>query len=193
MKRNILFVIILVSVGVFVYSCKKTNNSNEEPATVIELIHNSSFEMNGNPSRQGWLVDDTSLCQLINDAPPGGGNWSMKIYAEWTFLHSARTTVAPSEGTHQFEFSVYGKMVKFHGTAILFVKHADTLILRKFVTITDTTWTRYSFTDTISITSPDSLVVVLQGGSTNLVVGYTCFDLCSLKQKNLQVSHLAGK
>ncbi len=193
MKRKILFVIILVSAGVFIYSCKKTNNSNEEPANVIELIHNSSFEMNGNPSRQGWLVDDTSLCQLINDAPPGGGNWSLKIYAEWTFLHSARTTVSPSEGTHQFEFSVYGKKVKFHGSAILYIKHADTLIFRKFVTITDTTWTRYSFMDTISITRPDSLLVVLEGGLTNLVVGYTCFDLCSLKQKNLPVSHLSGK
>ncbi len=140
--------------------------------------------MNGNPTRQGWLADDTSLCQLINDAPTGGDSWSMKINAEWTFQHSARTTVAPSEGIHQFEFSVYGKIVRFHGSAILYLKHADTLTLRKFVTITDTTWTRYSFLDTISITRPDSLVVVLEGGLTNLVVGYTVFDLCSLKQKN---------
>ena len=149
--------------------------------------------MNNIPTRLGWLVDDTSLCSLINDAPTGGGNWSMKIYAEWTFQHSARTTVAPSEGFHQFEFSVYGKIVKFHGTAVLYVKHADTLILRKFVNITDTTWTRYSFSDTISITKPDSLVVVLEGGLTNLIVGYTVFDLCSLKQKNVSVRYKAGK
>jgi hypothetical protein len=175
--------ILLLSACVFLFSCKKASNSNEEQSNFIELIQNSSFEMNGNPAMQGWLADDTALCQLINDVPPGGGNWSMKIYAEWTFQHSARTTVAPLEGTHPFEFSVYGKIVRFHGSAILYLKHADTLTLRKSVTITDTTWTRYSFLDTISITRPDSLVVVLEGGLTNLVVGYTIFDLCSLKQK----------
>jgi hypothetical protein len=53
--------------------------------------------------------------------------------------------------------------------------------------VSDTSWTLYSFTDTISIHKPDSLVIKLTGGTAPWQAGFTTYDLISLKQSAYQV------
>jgi hypothetical protein len=178
-------------------ACKKAGSLIVEPLNGIELIQNPSFELNGHRSYQGWVVYDTLACVVENNnVLPGGGQWSMRIVDAELFPLWVRTTIAPPEGTHPFELSVYAKSDSEHpfvkrpdtlfsdGSVFLYIKRTDTLLLLRSFNITGATWKRYVIRDTISIIKPDSLVVILKGPVADLVSFYTFYDLCNLKQVN---------
>jgi len=172
-----LFIIILNLLG-----CNE-NNSPLEVNNKTNLIMNSSFEINGQPSLKYWYIQDSSKIGFSNDTPVGGGKWSISIHAEWygPLPNSPSYFVPLSLGRHILKFSVYAKSKTIHGSAFLILQTGND---REIITqnlITDSIWTKYSTIDTLNINEGDSLFVLLYGGGTELIDGITYFDLVELE------------
>jgi len=54
-----------------------------ESTDYSNILLNESFEMDQTPSLEGWRFGNPQLAQLVNEAPPGGGNWSLQLTADW--------------------------------------------------------------------------------------------------------------
>lgn len=171
------FLIIL-----FFLSCAESDDTIYEQENDTNFLINSSFEINGNPSLLGWYSPDTSMIDFAQDTPPDGGNWSVTLEANWGPPFFISSTVAAKQGTHHYNLSLWSKVQGVGGAAYLNLKQTDTLIVRKSVTISDTTWTTYSLLDTITAIESDSIVVTLTGGFSHLFYGKTYFDLCMLEK-----------
>ena len=93
------------------YTCKKDNSiedSTPSPTptpSAQNLIQNGSFETGGQPTTQGWYhyyswknppplqqIDTNTYFKYKQDAPGGGGNWSLKIFGGEMF-QGARSSV----------------------------------------------------------------------------------------------------
>jgi len=179
---NYLKIFIFISI-LFIISCNKYKSPLESHPT-SNLIKNSSFEENGQPSLKYWYIQDSSKIKFSNDTPADGGKWSIYLHAEWygPLPKSPSYFVPLSPGRHMLEFSVYGKSKTVPGSSLLILKKGDERQVEAQLLIADSTWTKYSLIDTLNINEGDSLFVLLYGGGTEVVDGITYFDLVELKQ-----------
>jgi hypothetical protein len=103
--------------------------------------------------------------------------------ATWLPGTFIETVIPAPSGIHPYRLSIWGKQAGLiRGSAWLSVKRSDTLNIRKSIVVIDTTWTLYSFRDTLTTGMGDSLVVRLTGGASELGSGETFFDLCELEE-----------
>ncbi len=161
---------------------KKTAPLGIPHGTSANLIKNSSFEENGNPSLSYWYVQEDDSISFSNDTPPGGGNWSICLPAEWfgPLPDSPAYFVPLPPGKHILELSFYGKFYIINGVAMFILKTDQTRDVTAAQIVTDTVWTKYTLRDTLVINEGDSLSVVISGGGTENVGGFTCFDRVEL-------------
>ena len=175
--------LILLLIVIVTQSCKKSNNTDGTitgPTESGNLISNSSFESNGIASFQGWWVSDTSVVRFSNDVPQNGGNWSILIETIWGPPARVQTTVALEQGTFAYRLSTWAKKVVIGGKVSLIFK--DTI--RKSLEISNTGWTEYNITDTLTAVAGDSIVIELAGGFSQLLTGMTYFDNCQFERLN---------
>jgi hypothetical protein len=177
MRRTHIVLIVSAAMTVGIYRCKDSGGTIVGPPSGGNLIANSSFESNGTPSLQGWQVIDTSVVRFSTDTPPDGGAWSIYIETVWGQAR-IQTAVALPEGTHHYKLSTWAKRQGVGGKISLIFNKA----IRKSLTITDATWTVYTFNDTLTTVRGDSVVVELAGGSSQLFSGETYFDICKFER-----------
>ena len=68
----------LIFISTLVYEPVNCNQSLiEPPVNNNNLLSNGSFEINNVPTLEGWRFGNQQLAKLVNDAPPGGGSWSL--------------------------------------------------------------------------------------------------------------------
>ena len=182
MKINIFFSSILLSVFFICVKCQKSEEPISGPINNNNLIINSSFETEGNPTLGDWLANDINRVEFSNDTPEDGGKYSITLEADWSPSPPSIFTLKKLvKGNHKYNFSFWAKCRGIGGYGYLCLINADTLIISKSTHVTDTTWTKYSIMDTISSSEYDSLKVILSGGFTHLIFGKTYFDLCKLE------------
>ena len=161
------------------------NNPTEPGTTIpIQLIPNSSFEIDGGPSLEGWRISDTAAVRLIEAAPTNGGRWSLRFEAS-PFPGGYAYFIAPAEqGKHQYRFSLWVKRSgNTLGAAGLSFNPRDTRsVLLNILPISDTVWTFHSFLDTIAANAQDSIRVLSIGGNNEEGPGQSFFDLCKLER-----------
>ena len=174
------FVIFFLSVSFI--ACSKKNDSITNTPDNSSVLINSSFEVNGNPSLQGWNGQDTSYVKFSSDVPGGGGSFSILLDAVWAPPVFVKTIVAVPQGIHVYKLSVWSKARGIGGWIDFILQRPDSNILRKQVRIVDSTWTLYSVTDTMNCSVQDSIVVKLSGGFLQLLAGRTFYDLCKLEK-----------
>lgn len=190
MRKIIVFPYVVTFVLIALYGCSEFNEELINPPIDKNLISNSSFEINGAPSLQGWVKssNDTSYINFSIDVPPDGGNYSVRLRNEWSFPGSIRYFIVPETGTNQYLLSVWGKVLPHTpahlagGDVSLFHINAGNWTLRKYLYFSDTTWTRDTLLDTLSTTSSDTLAIILQGNIDQFSYGYILFDLCKFEK-----------
>lgn len=163
-------------------TCAKKNDSMTNPPDKSGILINSSFELNGNPSLQGWTGQDTSFIKFSSDVPGGGGSFSITLDAVWAPPVFVKAIVAAPQGIHIYKLSVWSKAHGIGGWIDFVLQRPDSLILRKQIRIVDSTWALYSVTDTMNCSVQDSIVVKLTGGFSQLLTGKTFYDLCTLEK-----------
>ena len=174
--------LLIFLIAVFMMSCAKKNDAVTNPTNGSNVFINSSFEINGHPSLQGWMTSDTALVKFSTDVPSGGGFYSIALDAVWAPPLFVKSIVGGLQGTHLYKFSVWSKSEGAGGWAELILQRPDSNILRKQIHIIDTSWTLYAVLDTMNCAPHDSIVVKLAGGFSQLLAGKTYYDLCKLEK-----------
>ncbi len=144
---------------------------------------NSSFEIDNNPSIDGWIFwsNTSSSVNFDNDVPPGGGSWSVVLTVGDLISKALKTTVAVPVGKQYLRLSVWAKSNWSgpRGTPSNIVLSLNG-VTHKTISITDSVWKYYEVLDTITAFAEDSLTVMLNSGDA---YGFqqTLFDLCRLE------------
>ncbi len=180
-KELLVGVCLLVCV---LLSCKNPVDSQQE--TSEDLIHNTSFEINGNPTTNGWtyhsnLAGDTLFS---HDVPPSGGSWSLVITVGDRVVRYWSTTVAAPGETQRYRLSVWAKAYRdtpISSPSFVALALNGTVLQRR--DIQDSTWRYYETIDTVSTQMGDSLTVELNAGTTYRGQR-SYFDLCRLEVLN---------
>ena len=153
--------------------------------TPVNLIQNPSFEINGTPSFQNWWRRDTLDVRIVQDAPQGGGQWSLLIVPGWIpqqFV--AKTFITGQTGTGVYQLTVAMKNTTvgdFTAPRVLLGRYVDNNWTHyKTISTDSTNWTTVSLLDTLTLQANDTIGVQLSGGTGELVLGNALFDLVKL-------------
>jgi hypothetical protein len=184
MRTKTILIVTLSIAAMTCFGCSKSRDRISAPTGDENLLANSSFEIDGNPSLHGWVVSDTCAVHFAEEAPPTGGCWSVAIDPGWVpTMYSISTTVSAPKGGHRYEFSFWAMSWDSWGMARIILKRPDTLAVRKYLGFSDTTWSTYSLFDTLSTDKGDSLVIELWGGTEEVstIWSKTFYDLVRLE------------
>ena len=173
----ILFLIFIIS------SCSKNDDDIINPfagkinfGDTTNAIFLSSFELNGNPSIQGWQPWDslsTLKYSFSNNVPVGGGNWSLELRGGAYAKNSVEATLDlnPSDSLKNYVLSFWaiGK-----GQVIFSLDAPDRGVVG-LPNINCTTWT--FFADTLFRNSIDlnKLSILLTEGNSDSLA-YVLYD-----------------
>ena len=190
MKAIIFSLLIILFLSLLQLGCKGSINSTGYSQEDYNLISNGSFEINAEPSLEGWypINSDTSYINYSMDVPPGGGKYSVKLMNAWVIAGAITAYTIPSIGTHQYRFSVWAKVLKgspysiYGGEILILTKSKGTINFEKLYQFSDTSWTYGEIIDTLNSTKVDTVLIKLQGDITQFSSGYTLFDLCRFEK-----------
>lgn len=162
-------------------ACKK--EAVTEPTEPQNLIANSSFEINRNPSIDGWIFwsNISSTVTFSSDVPPSRGDWSVVLSVGDRVGKTLQTKVAAPVGQNRFRLSVWAKAkwTEPRGNPGLIALALNSKI-RKSLAIQDSLWKYYEVQDTLTAVAGDSLTVTLDAGDA-YGIQQTHFDLCRLE------------
>lgn len=181
MKTHALLFLITIFLLSIPTSCKK---SPTEPPIEINLLENSTFELNGAPSLHGWVVRDSSVVQFSEDLPTSGYGRSIvfKSMGRAPWLSNSIYAIVPAQlGTNRYRISVFGKTRGAKGGGVYVGKNINSSGKGTYcssLSVEDTVWTLYSKIDTITTDANDTLFVIISGASscTELILSY--FNNC---------------
>jgi hypothetical protein len=173
--------------------CLVQQGCDNSPTKPVEretnLISNGSFELDGEPSLDGWtVVSPTGGVTLVNEAAPNGGEYSLQMSSGGLMAAPSRLTVAVCEAQtgEVYRLSAYlrGESgVPQPGGRIGLSVGPDLGTGGIEVYCRDTAWTRVSLTLTVGENPQDSVRVWLMsfpGGCTNFGKGF--YDLVTLER-----------
>lgn len=167
---------ILCSV-LLLWNCDECSTCTNPPGDEDKILVNTSFEKNGNPSADGWII---TLGDFSTDTPAHGGEYSIFIEAgnPGGFVE---TQVAALSSMNIYHLSFWAKS-KFviGGTNLSFVRNGS-VVNQKRLSIPDTIWTMYILTDTFQVNQGDSIRIQFYAGISPIVPGGSYFDLCKLE------------
>lgn len=165
------FICILVTKASFASSISDSSN----------LIQNSSFENNGQPTLQSWSMFQNTYQVFVQDVPPNGGQWSIGITPGWIpFIGAVGTLIVGQSGVGIYELTVWMKSNPERGSAS-FGRHAHDNPWKQ-VYCDSASWVSYSLVDTLSLQPNDTIVVLLSAGSDEVPLGNVLFDLVRLQK-----------
>lgn len=151
------------------------------------LLPNGSFELNGEPTLEGWQAANANLASLTEDAAPDGGKWSLKLEADWAPTLGFITALVP--GIHDgdvLRLSAFVRSVGDDGGGLiaLLVGSGSNRPISKLKVASSIEWTFLSFEDTLTVSESDSVWVLLSSFHTEIVPRIGQFDLVSLEKLN---------
>ena len=155
----------------------------------VNLVPNPSFEVNGQPTLQFWVAD-TFLTAFVQDTPPGGGTWSLRISPGWIPQEGyARMYVTGLSGVWILQLTVWIKSLNgWPGSASLGQWSKGGWVTNKKMFCDSTSWTQISIVDTLSLHPIDTVAIDLSAGVTEVAYGEDLFDLVRLVSISTAVS-----
>ena len=143
------------------------------------LIQNSSFEVNDQPSLQSWFA---TYAYISQDAPPQGGTWSLLLYPsipeQW-----AITFVTGQSGIGVYRLTVWVKSINGWAGTVMLGHWAQNRFVQSTWTGSDSTqWNAVSVIDTLSLQPSDTIAVRLSANGEETSNGFVLFDLVDLER-----------
>jgi len=174
---------LILTVGLLVLvNCSESIVESEEDRN---LLHNGSFELNNQPTLDGWRFGNKKLAELVNQAAPDGGSWALQLTSDWTpttgFVYTPVTNINSGDIVRLSAY-VCGTG-KFGGTGIIRLVVGQNIYAEnsKEASSSDTVWTQISVMDTVNLTMNDTLWVILSSPVTEIVPYRQLFDLVKLE------------
>jgi hypothetical protein len=184
MKNKINHASRLITICFFFFSLSSPSILASGDSDSTNLIQNSSFETNNQPTLQSWITD-TSLAQAIQDAPPFGGKWSLQLVPGWIPQEGfARTYISGQSGVGVYQLTFWSKSTyNWQGSVTLGQWTQKGWIQSKMIYCDSAIWTQYSLTDTLSLQAGDTIGVHLSAGRVEVARGQVVlFDLIDLEK-----------
>ena len=153
---------ISISLILIMFTTSCNDNSVSVNGIQQNLIQNSSFELNGQPTLSSWIVD-TMWVKVVQDAPIGGGQWSIHVTAPWIPLGEGATAyVTGQSGVGVYRLSASVKPIIMDGQLSLGLWKngypTDVKIASR--TRTDSMgWDQVTLLDTLTLHPTDSMWV----------------------------------
>ncbi len=175
-----------VLLAAFAFMSIECNKSPVDPTDDTILLLNESFETDHTPTLVGWRFGNPQLAQLVNDAPPGGGNWSLQLTADWAptlgFIYRPVTDVRSGDIV---KLTVFVRAsTEFGGKGIIALtvgpNHYANNSKSSFSSVT--VWNQISVIDTLKLEPDDTLWVILSSPPTEIVPFQQMFDLVQLEK-----------
>lgn len=142
-------------------------------------LQNPSFEQTGQPSLESWLDYLCDYATSENDAPPGGGQWCLKMQPGQTqgcfpgYFYQALPTVTNDQ---VFQLEGWAK-VDVEGTLVgIYLGRKDATGMIHLLggdTTSSESWMMLSVQDTFELETGDSAVVVINSGLVGGPIGPT--------------------
>jgi hypothetical protein len=168
--------------------CGEAEPSLQDRPEGRNLVENSSFETNGQPTLEGWQVQNRSLTSLVEEAPPGGGQWSLKLEADWAPPTGYVAALIPdAQDGDTFQLSAYARATSPSGGAAvgLVVGKSFEYSERRdesFTSTTDVEWRQLSVVETLSLREGEYAWVVLSAPPTEVAPRSGLFDLVTVER-----------
>lgn len=153
--------------------------------TVSGQISNGGFENGSNPDLSNW--EWTCFAESDSSTPPGGGNWSIKVWGGntqgcfpgYSYQKIPAITNGQTFLLTSWAFAQTAPQVGLYLGKI----NSGVITLQSGDTTSSISWTQLSLQSTFSLSLGDTAIVVLHGGLTGgPVQGYGYFDLINLQQ-----------
>jgi len=175
---EILFVFLILGTH---YQCDKSSVSLipvKPPGKSDNVLMNSSFEKDGQPTLEGWRIGNPQLVRFVHQAPPEGGEWCIELTSDWSpttgFIY---TPVPEIQDGDVVQLSGY---IRSPGSAgggyIALAIGKNHFGIRKVASVEDTVWTEVTLMDTVSLSEGDTLWVVVSSFNTEIVSLKGLFD-----------------
>ena len=147
---------------------------------------NGSFEWNGEPTLDGWEFGNPALASLANEAAPCGGEWSLKLTADWApTLGFAIAPVCNAEDGDVIRLSAYVRAEAQDGGGLIALMVGTWPPLPKMsksAWTAETEWTLLSLQDTVSLAEGDTVWVLLSSFPTEIVPRIGLFDVIAVEE-----------
>jgi hypothetical protein len=165
----------------FLFSNTGCKQSPVGPHTEDNLLSNSSFEINNNPTLEGWQSGNQQLAELVHDAPPNGGSWSLQLTSDGAPTSGyVYTPVINLKSGDIVRLSAFVRTnSKSGGKGIIYLSYNNHT---KSASSSDTLWKKISVTDTLTLTQRDTLWVTLSSPITERTPFQQLFDLVELRK-----------
>jgi len=165
-----------ILITLFTFLLVHCSDSTVESPINNNLLSNGSFEFNGKPTLDGWRFGNEELVESVNEAPPGGGFWSLQLTADWAPTSGFAYILVPEVKNGDIvKLSAFVKTDGGNASIQLFYKDHV-----KMAITNDTVWTQLSVIDTLSLIQGDTLRVILSSPVTELIEYKQLFDLVRL-------------
>jgi hypothetical protein len=142
------------------------------------IINNFVFDSSGTPWLDGWDYSPVSqydtASPFLFDSPPGlTGKWSIYLVPGWAHSSIVRRSFTNlSSGVYQL--TCWAKSPQRGGGQVYILlggSHIGNTILT-----TDTNWRQYALTDTLTLSSSDTIETVFTGGFSQLMIWKVLFN-----------------
>ena len=147
-------------------------------ANVPAQIVNGSFELNDQPSLEGW---QNYGGQSHHEAPPGGGEWSLEISGGcvWGYVYQNLPHIKNNE---IWRLSCWARRIDLFGGGHIAWWIPSKNRSLKDAWLADSLWSYYSVVDTFLIEETDTIAVLLEGGGGIVGCGGAYFDLVEVEK-----------
>jgi Secretion system C-terminal sorting domain len=161
------------------------------PAFCYSQVLNRSFEVDGQPSLNHWIISCEDG-ESFQDSPVDGGGWCLRI-PEGNFQgcspEIAHQIIPEFKNGEIWQISVWARQYenKISQTSLylkIFHTIGDSTVLSADTT-TSIEWIRLIIVDTLHIEEGDSVAIILDAGNTSgpqLIDSYSYFDLVEVKK-----------
>ena len=179
--KLIIFITISILMILFISSCSEEESPVTPPAG--NILINSSFEKNGQPSSDGWTIPAGS--KYSSDVPPNGGKYSLLLEPNWGPEIYAEIKVPVLDQYNSYRLSFWSKSSGvtsgIYGKAVLSLVRNGSEVKSISKTLDNIVWSSNILADTFSVASGDSFLVKFSAGQSQLFPGETNFDICTLE------------
>jgi len=182
MKKYLLLrLLLIVTIAVLTLKCSEDNKSvNPPPPNPNELL-NSTFESNGMPDTDGWTLSARPLAEIVEEAPPGGGTYSVRLTAATPEGGKAWIIIPAAADKQNYKLSFWAKTNSPSSLVYFDLLRNGQVESHNELNVRDTVWTQYSVVDTFQVVSGDSIRVIFQERLEQIILRETYFDLCKVE------------
>ena len=173
--------ILLLLVGI-AGCCKSTTGINGNvtpPGVTLAEFQNSSFSVDGQPSLNGWtrmFGNKTDTADLfVRETPSGADGWCAVLHSSMLVIVGLEHTLIPAV-SGSYRLTGFARSVGINGRLGFAIRGSSGLQIHKTISVLDSVWMLYALVDTLALAPNDTLSVVLQAASSELIPGETFFD-----------------